>query len=170
MYQNQVNSETGSELLTVQDVKDYCRIDTASDDTLIGVLIVSARKQMENYISRDIVAKERSMFMDKTNGRISLTWGPIDSITTVTVGGTVTTDFETIGLNEKMIILDSGPALNVQVDYVTLGMSDDLLKQAMLQLVSTLYDNRADFVTGTIVASIDTTSKIILAGYRNVFI
>jgi hypothetical protein len=39
-----------------------------------------------------------------------------------------------------------------------------------LQMVSNLYDNRADFVTGTIVSQIPTNVKSILSGYKTMFI
>ena len=35
----------------------------------------------------------------------------------------------------------------LKVTYVTVGINDSLVKQAMLQLISTYYDNRADFTT-----------------------
>ena len=62
MHQIKINSTTGSELLTTQNVKDYVRIDTTADDTLIGEMISQSRIWCENYISRDIVAKNRIHF------------------------------------------------------------------------------------------------------------
>ena len=37
------------------------------------------------------------------------------------------------------------PAKEVKITYVTAGQDDELLKQAILQLVNTYYDNRSDF-------------------------
>jgi hypothetical protein len=37
-------------------------------------------------------------------------------------------------------------------------------------MVSNYYDNRADFVTGTIVSDIPTNVKNILSGYKTMFI
>ena len=170
MYQVDVLNVTGSELVSVSEAKSYCRIDTSADDTLIGILITSAREQLENYLSRDILAKNRKLFMDYSDGNIYLPWGPIDEVTEVLIDGTETTDFTLIGNSEKNVVLNAGPAKLIEVSYSTSGMTDQAIKQAMLQLISTLYYNRADFKTGTIVQTIDTTSKIILAGFKNPFI
>jgi len=56
------------------------------------------------------------------------------------------------------------------VTYVTAGITDSAIKQAILQLVSTLYDNRADYVTGTIVSDVPSNVKSLLAGYKTMFI
>ena len=42
MRQIEIVSTTGSELITTSDVKDYVRIDTTADDTLIDRMIVQA--------------------------------------------------------------------------------------------------------------------------------
>jgi len=170
MYQVDIVNTVGDELVTLEEAKNYCRIDTSADDTLIELLIASARQQIESYLSRDIVAKDRSLFLDYTDGNIYLPWGPIDIVTAVYIDSAMTTDFTTIGIKEINVLLGSGPAKLVQVLYTTLGMNDAAIKQAMLQLISTLYENRADFKTGTIVSTIDTTTKVILAGFKNVFI
>ena len=80
MRQIKINSTTGSELLTTQNVKDYVRIDTSDDDSIISAMITQARIWCENFISRDIVAKNRTYYLDETNGLFSLPFGPISSI------------------------------------------------------------------------------------------
>ena len=67
MRQIKINSTTGNELLTGQNVKDYVRIDTSADDNIISAMITQARIWCENYISRDIVAKNRTYYLDATN-------------------------------------------------------------------------------------------------------
>ena len=49
-------------------------------------------------------------------------------------------------------------------------MNDSFLIEANLQLVSTLYDNRADFVTGSTVNEIPTNVKELLGSYKTMFI
>lgn len=45
MRQIKINSTTGSEIITTNDVKNFVRIDTSADDALIGTMITAARKQ-----------------------------------------------------------------------------------------------------------------------------
>jgi hypothetical protein len=49
-------------------------------------------------------------------------------------------------------------------------MTDSFLIQANLQMISNLYDNRADFVVGSIVSEIPTDVKSILSSYKAMFI
>ena len=101
MRQIKINSTVGNEILTGQDVKDYVRIDTASDDNIISAMITQARIWCENYISRDIVAKNRTYYLPTTNGVFDLPFGPVASISTVNVSGTDTTAFEILGLDNE---------------------------------------------------------------------
>lgn len=169
MRQIKINSEVGSELLTVQNVKDYVRIDTSADDTLIGQMIIQARIWCENYISRDIVSKNRTYYLDRTTGLFDLPFAPVSSISSLTIEG-VNGDYTVLGLDNETIELDGGDAENVKVTYTTTGLDNGLIKQAMLQLISTYYDNRAEFKTGTIVSEIPTNVKSILSSYKSMFV
>lgn len=169
MRQIKINSTTGSEIVSTSEFKDYARVSTSADDTLIESIIKQARIWCENYISSDIVAKNRTYYIDETQGIFDLPFGPIASISSVTIDGTAFTNYTTPGLDNETIDLD-GPAEKVKVTYVTSGQDDDLLQQAIKQLATTLYDNRSDFKTGTIVSKIPTETKSILNSYKNMFI
>jgi hypothetical protein len=147
MRQIKIISETGSELITTQEAKDYCKIDYNDDNSIVDNMIEQARVWCENYISKDIVAKQRIYFVPKTNGQFDLPFAPVNSIDEVKINDVVTTDYEMVGLNNETIEFNSGEATKVSVKYTTLGLSDNLLKQAMLQLISTYYENREDFKT-----------------------
>jgi len=168
--QMKINSTTGSEILTTSEAKDFIRVDTSADDTIIGQMITQARIWCENYISRDIVAKNRTLYLASVNERFVLPFSPVSSISSITVEGTATTDYETYGLDDTIVSLNMLPSKEVKVTYVTSGQSDSLLKQAISQLVATYYDNRNDFVTGTIVNEVPTNVKNILNSYKNMFI
>lgn len=169
MRQIKVNSVTGSELVSIAEAKLYTRIDTSADDTLLDDMITQARVFIENYISRDVVAKNRTYYVDQTNGLFDLPFAPIASVSSVTVEGEAAT-YDILGLDDYSIELHGGPSKHVKVTYVTAGINDSAIKQAILQLVSTLYDNRADYVTGTIVSDVPTKVKSLLAGYKTMFI
>lgn len=169
MRQIKINSTIGSELISTSDVKGFARIDTSADDTLIGNMIVQARIWMENFISKDIVSKNRTYYLHETSGVFDLPFAPISSVSSVTVEGEAATYTE-YGLDDTSIELDGGPSKHVKVTYITAGLSDELIKQAMLQLVATYYDNRADYVTGTIVSEVPSNVKNILTGYKTMFI
>ena len=169
MRQIKINSVTGSEIVTVSEFKSFARISNTLDDTLIGNIIVQARIWCENYISRDIVAKNRSYYLDETNGIFDLPFGPVASISSIHADGVALTHTN-IGLDKETIELDNGYAQKVTVVYVTSGLDDSLLQQAILQLASTFYENRGDFITGSITSDIPTDTRDILNSYKAMFL
>jgi hypothetical protein len=98
-----------------------------------------------------------------------LPFAPVASISSATVDGTAAT-YSAKGLDNEIIELNELPAKEVKITYITTGLDDSFLKQALLQMVTTYYDNRSDFVTGTIVQEIKTSTRNLLSSYKTVFI
>ena len=157
--QMKITATTGSEIINTATAKSYLRVDTSADDTLI-----------ENYITKDIAAKTRKLYLASVDERFVLPFSPIASIQSITVEGTATTAYTEYGLDDTIVELNSLPSKEVIVSYTTAGMNDSFLIQANLQLVSTLYDNRADFVIGNTVNEIPTSVKELLSSYKTMFI
>ena len=170
LTQIKISSTIGSEVISVQDVKDFVRIDTSADDSLISRMITTAREWAENYMTRDIVSKSRIYYLPKVDDRFLLPFAPITSISQVEVDGTVTTDYKLFGLNEQVVLLNSLPSEEVKVTYTTTGLPDESIKQALLQLVASYYDNRSNFVVGESVNEIPTGTKTILTSFKTMFI
>jgi len=168
-YQVKVNSVTGSELIDTATAKTFLRVDTTADDSLIEKMIVTARVCLENYLSKDIVAKNRTVYIPYLANRINLPFAPVASISSVTVDGSVATH-NVKGLNNEVVELDTLPASEVKITYTTEGLSGFNFDHAILQLVSTYYDNRAEFVTGQAVNEIPTSVRMFLSGEVNTFI
>jgi hypothetical protein len=171
MRQIKINTTLGSEIITASEVKNYVRIDTAADDALIATMITQARIWAENFISRDIVSKNRTYYIDRTDtGLFDLPFSPVASISQITINNIITTNYEILGLDNETIELDQGSADRVKITYITSGLNDSLLKQALLQLVSTYYDNRADFIVSQSVSEIPSNVKIVLSSYKTMFL
>ncbi len=169
MRQNKINSTTGSEIVTASEFKSYARINYTDDDTMIAKMLVQARIWCENYISRDIVAKNRTYYLDETQGVFDLPFGPVASISSVTIDGVANTDYTTPGLDNETVDID-GAGDKVKVTYITAGLDDNLLQQAVLQLAATYYDNRHDYVVGKAVSEVPSSVKDVLNSYKNMFI
>lgn len=169
MRQIKINSVIGVPIISRTDAKNYIRIDVTADDTLIDLMIEAAHTAAENYMSRDIIAKERTYYLDEsTTGFIDVPFGPVASVDAVTVKGTAVS-FSVYGLGDPMVEIEPA-ASNIKIDFTTEGMSDGLLKQALLMMVSTYYDNRTDFVTGMTVNEVPSASAKLLDGIKSVFI
>lgn len=171
MPQAKITATTGSEIVTVTDAKDYIRIDTSDDDTLLGNMIEQARIWCENYIGQDIVAKTRQYYLEYADDRFEIPFAPVSAISSVTIEGN-SAEYDTYGLRSDIIALNKLAAKDIIVTYTTTGLDDGLLQQAILQLVSTFYDNRADFIVmqGVSFVEIPANVKHILAPYKNSFI
>ncbi len=169
MYQIKINSTTGSEIISTADVKSYARIDTTADDTLISQMITQARIVLENYISRDIVAKNRTFYRSYVDDRFEVPFAPVTTITSITVEDT-TAAHTVYGLEKSVIELDESPAKDMEMVYITTGLSDSAIKEALLQFVTTLYENRVDFIEGKTMQKIPTSSKELLSSYKALFI
>ena len=50
MRQIKINSETGSEIVSLTEMKNYLRVDHAVDNKLITDMITQARQIIENYL------------------------------------------------------------------------------------------------------------------------
>jgi len=172
MRQVKINSTTGSEIVSSADLKLYAKIDTAADDAIIARQITQSRIWCENYISRDIVAKNRSYYLDETSGVFDLPFGPVASISSIHADG-VSLTHTNIGLDKETIELDNGYAKKVTVVYITEGLNDSLIQQAILQLASTYYENRSDFNSGDENNASDlipTDARDILNSYKTMFL
>jgi len=169
MYQVKINCNVGSEIVTLAEAKNYIRIETDADDLLIVNMIVQARTIIENYISRDIMPKSRSYFQDKVTGQIELPFGPNRVISSITSKGVALTadDYEIKGLDKEVIKFNEYLE-DVQINYDTLGLNDEFLRQGILQMVSTLYDNRSDISFDSINA-IPNSAKMLVSSYRKMF-
>jgi len=168
MREIKINSTTGNEIVTTQEAKDYLRVDNSADDNIISRMITQARIWCENYISKEL--NQGQYYYDEyETPRLQLPFGPVASISSVTTDGNTST-YEIKGVNNEIIELKDGSAKEIKVTYITEGLNDSLVKQAILQTVSTYYDNRADFKTGTIVSEIPTGAKDILASYKKPFV
>ena len=167
--QLKVNSVTGSEIVPTSEAKAFIRVDTSADDTIIGDMVTTARIACENYLGKDIVAKNRTLYIPFVNDRVNLPFAPVASISSITIDGNSAT--HTVkGLDNEILELDETPAREVKITYITSGLTGGHLEHAIKQLVSSYYDNRSDFITGSIVADIPTNVKALLAGDKNVFI
>jgi len=175
-----VNSVTGSEIVTLQQVKDYVRIETTADDVLLATIISTAHSWCENYLSRDIIAKNRTVYYKTVDHNsnyfyadqqapIRLPFAPVASIVTVTVEGSAA-DYTMKGVGNDELVLNQAPAKDVKINYITQGLTDAEIKTAIFILCSTLYDNRTEFVTGTIATTLPINVRTILNPFKEVYI
>jgi len=160
-----------SEPITLQEAKDFLRVDTNDDDDLITALISAAREMCESYTRRILVTTTIDEYFDMfphyqnptDKDIIYLSRGPASSVTSVKyvneIGSEQTVDptyYVADVISEPARIASTagwfatnGIINQVIVRYVVGTSVSDIpkpLKQGMLLIISDLYDNRGERV------------------------
>ena len=161
-----------SEPLTTSDVKDFLRVDSSDEDTLIGVLITAARSMAEAYTRRILMTTTIEEFYDgfpdyrnpRDRDILYLSRGPIQSITSVKYVDTLG-DEQTVSSDNYRTDLVSEPArissdngwtatkdtVNAVVVRYLCGYSSSSdvpapIRQAMLLIIGEMYEKRQDSI------------------------
>lgn len=175
------------EPVTVQDFKKWAKIDLSEDDDMLDRILKASRIELEAYINQSLITQTVIAYWNTYAQEVPLPRGPVKSITTVEriyngVSTTLTpTEYETRGLDFKRIVPDviyaSGGrwkyALKVtyQAGYGDTGESvPEDIKEAILKTALSLYDNRENFVVGTIVAKLPNDAKKLVSHRKEVII
>ena len=140
-----VRETTTTEPVTLEEAKNYLRINNTQDDTLIQSMITNARRQAEIYINSDIVPKERIVHYDTLNEDINLYYAPVASVDTVTIDGVAATlddEYELVGLDNPLFRLANQYGEKVQITYTTAGRPAADIKIGVLCYLASLYYQR----------------------------
>lgn len=171
-----------NDIITVADLKTFCRVDSADEDTLMDALRQTAISWCEQYCSIRLGDVAAIAYADAW-APLGITVGPVQSITSITYLSTANTT-QTLGasyyysdLNSQIarIRFVSPPdlyddALNrVQVNCV-IGYPEASVPKPILQairiLVGHFYENRQQVVTGTIASAVPFAVEALLSPYR----
>ena len=173
---SQIVSVTGTEVVTVDEAKAWALIDTSVDDTVIGLMITSVRQSLENYISRDIVAKSRKFYIEQAIRPIALPYAPIDAISAVTYTQDNTAlvlneDYYIRGLENKVVDFVTYNKDYVTISYTTIGITDQAVKDSVKATFEYLYNSRGLVsMDGFKGFEIPLTAKYLINGYKKAFL
>ena len=129
---------TGSEPVTLAEAKSYNRVLFSVDDSTIELLITQARETLEQATNLSLVEQTIELTLDTYNDKFRLPYGPIVSVTTVTVNtDNVTDDY----ISDNGLIKFNGTG-TLKAEYEAGGVEFQGLKIAMLEMIAFLYTNR----------------------------
>lgn len=135
-----------TEPVTLEEVKNFCKIDISNDDELLTAIITAARHQCEAYTNTGFVLRDITAVVNNENGGIYFPYGPLVEIYSVTDkdGKTLILDdnYETKGVSFVRLI--EPKETDIVLDYAA-GYEElpQVLKLALLNAIYWLYDNRA---------------------------
>ncbi len=90
-----------TEPVSLQEVKDYAKIDYSDDDTLLTSLITVARENLEKYLGVSIVQKTFTVIVNNEDGGIEIPYGPTPN----TIDVTTILDRSGEVINEDLIVI-----------------------------------------------------------------
>lgn len=158
-------------LPTVQNLKDYLRIEHTAEDALLAALLVRAQVMLQQWVDTPIVASERTAYDPPANPRpgnpyrpvltqLVFPWRPIGPTVTIEDADGTEVDADTYRVDQRagMIIALRGTefsnppyAITAEVglqywdDYDTL--IEPLLSQVIIDLAADLYTRRTPMAT-----------------------
>jgi hypothetical protein len=147
--------ETVAEPVTLQEAKDWCRIDVPDDDALITSLITGARIICENYSGLSFVTKTVTAVLVNGLGNIDLPYGPVAGAVTYTeIDGTAITGYD----------ISDGRLDRFKASYTAgYGTLPQNLKTALLNQIAWMNQNRGD---AKLASALSENAKLILNQIR----
>jgi uncharacterized phiE125 gp8 family phage protein len=142
------------EPVTLEEAKEYARIDGTVEDALITSLIKVARLHCESYSGKAFVRKTITVSSFSFPYNFQLPYGILESenditkVVTIDEAGTETAlEYRVnVGLYPKINILSGGQSYKFQIVYESgFTTAPDDVKLAIKMLVNTLYERREDF-------------------------
>lgn len=167
MYKK-INSQASlSTVVTLAEAKTQCRVTHTMEDSYITALITVAAELAQTYSNRLLTLGSVTTVIEYPASQIQLPFGEVTAITALSLDGTASTDYTFSPVTQKVTITAPDTYVSAEITY-NCGYSvlPSAVKQAVLMMISTLYNNRQDIVTGVTVEQIPLTSRMLLDTVR----
>ena len=173
----QLNTPPAAEPVTLDQAKAWLRVESGGDeDALIAALVAAARARAEWHTGRAFVTQAWTLWLDRAETRIAIPLPPLLSVQSVTLykrddsalvleAGDYTVDAAGSRVLLKVAPFELRP-VNAAAVAFTAGYGDAAdvpadIAQAVLQIVSALYEHRGGEATPT-----PDSALALLAPYR----
>jgi hypothetical protein len=132
---------TGSEPVSLTDMKLYLKVDFTTDDALITQLIKSVREHCEEFTGKSFVASDVTWYVEAEAGQsIRMPYPAIDDVDPVE-------GITFLGLdNKRALFTVSG---SYEIEYTTTGTCPHAVKLAIMKAVAEAYENRQNTGEGS---------------------
>ncbi len=145
------SSENATEPVTTQEVKDWCRIDVADDDTIIAKIIKASRIRLERATNISFITRTVKARLNNSLGRSYFPYGPVTALTTI-----IDEDGDAIDSGNYTLFNDSFQQIDspyndiITVTY-TAGYSalPEDMREDLLNQIAFAYENRGDVKMAT---------------------
>lgn len=178
-FSKTVRSTVAGDIVTLSEAKNFMRVTTSDDDTLIGTIIDAIIDHAELYTGLTLRQKEYTFEYQQYGQEIILPYGPhvsVDEVRTKYQG-----EETVVGTGDYWVTGQQFFTLNLVEFYTHQELEIDVtagygasnvppaIKLAILKAVLSHYEDRQDNVGGTIVATLPNESKSLLKQFKRVF-
>jgi len=188
MSLTQITAPTGNSI-SLSDAKDHIRLEIDDDDALIQSMIESVEHLAETFTRRQLITATYDYKIDRFASVIKIPKPPLQSVTSIkyidTDGNEQTVDSSVYDVDTDSqpgrVILDPDqvwPDTRKQLQAVTIrfvcGYADsgsspaeindnvpEVIKRWMLIQIANLYENREEYIVGTIAAKMPFADRLI---------
>ena len=179
-----IQSVSSAEPVTLNRMKEHFRVSHDDDDEYIRELIRAARERAETFTGRSFVTRSILASYTEFESVITLDPEPVVQVTKVEIrtSDDVWTTLDSSAYNTELLPAVSfasvpegmktangrEPIIRITytTGYTTTNPVPYTVKQAIMMIARTLYDNREDVVKGMTINAIPTTSMHLLQPYR----
>jgi uncharacterized phiE125 gp8 family phage protein len=143
-FQVEIVTDLTTEPVTLQEAKDYMRISSNAEDSLIEELITSARERIEKFTGLSLGEKTLRAYWFYFHIPQEIPYGPVTLIDSVVNDEDVALEYTARGLQYKM--LEAYSTVGLTIEYESgFAVCPKGLKLAILKQVSTDYENRENY-------------------------
>lgn len=165
MYKKIVSQASMTGLVTLEEVKRQCRVFTTFEDDYLLSLIPVYFDLCQSYTGRMLTQGSAVAVVHSWQSSVILPFGEVTEVTKLVLDGTESTAFTFDDISQKIFI--NAPYATARIEfnagYTTLPES---VKQAILVMCSTAYNNRDDYVLGQSANQMPSTSRDLLDRVR----
>lgn len=165
MYKKIISQEPLDGLITLPEVKAHCRVFTSFEDQYLSSLIPVYLDMAQSYTSRMLTTGSAVAVVHSWQSQVLLPFGNVTEVTKLVLDNTESTAFTFDDVSQ--IISISAPYATARIEfnagYETLPV---VVKQAVLVMINTAFNNRDDVVVGQSVNEMPRTSRDLLDRVR----
>ena len=165
MYKKIVSQASLATLLTLDEVKAQCRVFTDFEDAYLLSLIPAYADLAQSYTGRMLTEGSAIIVIDSGDLSVLLPYGEVTEVTKLVLDGTESTAFTFDDVSQMVTI--NAPYATARIEfnagYTTLPV---VVKQAVLVMINTAFNNRDDVIVGQTVNEMPRTSRDLLDRVR----
>ena len=165
MYKKIVSQTTLDGLITLDELKRHCRVFTDFENSYLTSLIPISLDLCQSYTGRMLTTGSAVAVVHSWQSQVLLPFGEVTEVTKLILDGTESTAFTFDDVSQ--IISINAPYATARIEfnagYETLPV---VVKQAVLVMINTQFNNRDDVVVGQTVNEMPRTSRDLLDRVR----